>query len=377
MTTPAPWTVVSHTADDSVPAVTVAHLMAWLDRDPRVDLHTVLWSRGHNSPQRYDFGRLANVAEAHDVFPAGLLRRVGLSRVAGVLAGRAVRRTLRSVPAEGVLYLSSAFAAPVLRYLPAGERTVVTHLHGIDREAVPPLSQERVDQIRAVTDVWLAVDEKTRAWAAKAWEIDPDAIVVVPEPVDLSGANRAGRSPDPTRLRLGIRGAAWFRTDHTARLVQRLQRVRPALSIELVWAEVIGSPDHLAPLLHDLERLGVSANLQLPRTSDEVVEAMDDIDVLVMTTPDDDSPWSVHEALSRGVPVVGFSTHGLASTIDGAFGMVVPYLDVVGLADAVIALHEQDDSAASPDVVRRREELRSRDVDVVGPRLLALVEDLR
>mgnify|MGYP000867541442 CR=1 FL=1 len=180
MTTPAPWTVVSHTADDSVPAVTVAHLMAWLDRDPRVDLHTVLWSRGHNSPQRYDFGRLANVAEAHDVFPAGLLRRVGLSRVGGVLAGRAVRRTLRSVPAEGVLYLSSAFAAPVLRYLPAGERTVVTHLHGIDREAVPPLSQERVDQIRAVTDVWLAVDEKTRAWAAKAWEIDPDAIVVVP-----------------------------------------------------------------------------------------------------------------------------------------------------------------------------------------------------
>src|SRR5690606_23505839 len=87
VTAPVPWTVVSHTADDSVPAITVTHLMAWLDRAPSVDLHTVLWSRGHNGSSPYDFGRLANVAEDHEALLPDLLRRVGLGRLGGGLAG--------------------------------------------------------------------------------------------------------------------------------------------------------------------------------------------------------------------------------------------------------------------------------------------------
>src|SRR5690606_20223806 len=107
---------------------------------------------------------------------------------------------------------------------------------------------------------------------------------------------------------IGVRGGAWFGADHTARLVQRLRRVRPEIHIDLVWAEVIGSPDHLAPMRYDLERLGLAHHLELPRSSDEVVEAMDDIDVLVLTAPDDEAPWSVHDALAREVPVVCFDT---------------------------------------------------------------------
>lgn len=381
-----PWTVVCHTADESTPATTVVTFMAWLDRHPDVELHTVLWSRGHMPSSTYDFGRFANVATAHDGVLPTVLRRVGLGRLAGGLAGRAVRSRLRSVPPSGVLYLNTGFSAPVLRYLPPGDRTVVTHLHAIDREADPPVPADRVAQLVSVTDVWLASDDATRDWAVDAWGIAADAVTVVPDPVDSEGWNRAARHPEPGRLRLGVRGGAWFRTDHTARLVQQLRARRPDLHLDLVWAEVIGSPDHLAPLRHDLEHLGVAHHLELPGSADEVLAAMDDVDVVVMTTPDDEAPWPVHHAISRGVPVVGFDTHRLAGELDD-LGVVVPYLDVAAMADAVLGLHADDlgadelrpDGARgdAPRIVRRRAELRRRDVALVGARILDLVGEVQ
>ncbi len=377
MSPAVPWTVVSHTADDSVPAITVTHLMSWLDREPSVELHTVLWSKGHNGPGPYDFGRLADVSGDHDAVLPDLLRRVGLGRLGGGLAGRAVRSTLRSLPDRGVLYLSSAASGAVLRYLPPGRRTVVTHLHATDRDADPPVSVEKRDQLRAATDVWLAVDEPTRDWAAATFGIDPAGVAVVPEPVDPSGWNRATKRPDPRLLRLGLRGAAWFGADHGARLVQRLRRLRPDLHLDLVWAEVIGSPDHLAPLRHDLERLGMAHHLELPRSSEEVVAALDAIDVMVLTTPDDEAPWSVHDAMARGVPVVCFDTHRLAPTIDDTLGLVVDYPDVVAMADAVLTLHADGAAADAPAVVRRRAELHRRDVAVVGAHIMQLAGAVR
>jgi glycosyltransferase involved in cell wall biosynthesis len=345
--------------------------MGWLHRQPDVDLHTVLWSRGHNPSSTYDFGRFANVADAHEALLPTVLRAVGLTRIGGGLAGRGVRAALRSVPTTGVLYLSTSFSAPVLRYLPPGERTVVTHLHTIDREADPPVPPDRVAQLREATHVWLAVDETTRTWAVEAWDLDPAAIALVPEPVDSGGWNRAARHPDPTHVRLGVRGGAWFRSDHTARLVQQLRRKRPDLQLDLVWAEVIGSPDHLAPLRHDLEHLGVAQHLELPRSADEVLAALDDIDVLVMTTPDDEGPWAVHDALARGVPAVCFDTHRMAADLHD-LGIVVPYLDVAAMADAVLGLHADEVDDEAPGIARRRAELRRRDVSVVGPRIVEL-----
>jgi glycosyltransferase involved in cell wall biosynthesis len=369
------WTVVSHTADDSIPAVSVTHLMAWLDRHPEVDLHTVLWSRGHRGTAPYDFGRLANVGDAHEAFLAQLLRRMKLGRVAGGVAGRAVRATLRSVPTEGVLYLSSAASGPVLRYLSPGDRTVVTHLHAMDRQA--KLSPEKLAALRDATHVWLAVDDETRDWAVTTLGLDPLEVNVVPEPIDGRSWNRAMRAPEPDVLRLGVRGAAWFRTDHTARLVQRLRRLRPDLRIEMVLAEAIADREHMTPLLYDLEMLGVVDLLEMPRSSDEVIASLDDIDLMVLTTPDDEGPWSVHEALNRGVPMVCFDTHRLAGTIGDTLGYVVPYLDIVAMADRVLALHSRDPVGDSPEIVRKRAEMWTRDVETVGARIMELAGSVR
>jgi glycosyltransferase involved in cell wall biosynthesis len=346
--------------------------MAWLDAEPSVDLHAVLWAAGPAGTKPYDHGRFYDVGADHRRLAARAARQVGLARVGGGLAGRAVRSTLRGIPTDGVLYLSTARSGAVMRYLPPGERTVVTHLHATDRRG-EVLPDDKVAQLRDATDVWLAADDETRTWAAEVWGIDVDSITVVPEPVDPSTWNRATRLGDRNQLRMGLSGAAWFRSDHAGRLVQTLLRLRPELDLELVWTEVIRSKDHLAPLLHDLDHLGVGDAMELPRSADEVMALLDDIDVLAVTTPDDEAPWVAWEAATLGVPIVCFDTHRVVPNVEEGVGLVVPYLDVVAMAEAVLAIHDEDREAGSG-INTRRAELRRRDVTVIGPRLLDLAQ---
>src|SRR5690606_4135371 len=118
-------------------------------------------------------------------------------------------------------------------------------------------------------------------------------------------------------------------TDHTPRLVQTLRKLRPDLAIELVWTEVMRSPDHLAPLVHDLDHLGVGDALELPASDLDARAQLDDIDALVLTAPDHEAPWVAHEAANRGVPIVCFDTHRVGADIPEGAGLVVPYLDIV------------------------------------------------
>lgn len=372
MSAPVRWTVVSHAADDSVAATSVVRLMEWLHESPAVELHTILWAAGFRGSRQYDFGRLADVGRAHEVLPARLLRAIGQPRIAGGVAGRAVRSTLRRIPTDGVLYLSSARAGAVLRYLPPGSRTVITHLHAADRAGDEPLPPDRVDALTAATDVWLAVDDETRTWAVDDWGLDPDRVHVVPEPVDPASSPRSVRVTDPNLLRLGLRGSTWFRRDHAPRLVQTLLHKRPGLNLELVWTGPLGR-EHLGPLLHDIRQLGLGESFELPSDEAQVREHVTDLDALAFTTPDDDPGWILGHAGGAGVPMVCFDTHRSSTGVTAGGGRAVAYLDIGAMADAVLYFL---DRRAIPDdsVAAARTELSSRTIAVLGPRVVALAE---
>lgn len=374
MSAPTPWLVVSHRLDTSPAAASVDHLVTWLSRRSDIALHTAAWAAGPGDRTALRRGRFADVAACHEgVLPAGL-RRVGLAKVAGGVAGRAVRRALRSVPSEGVLFLNTGFASPVLRYLPTGRRTVVTHLHQLDRLADPPLPEARVAALVAATDHWLAADEETRAWAGAAWGLDVDSILVAPEMVEADAMSLEVEAPaaDPSRLRLAIAGAAWFRRDLASRLVQALLRARPALDLDLVWCHVVAE-HHLAPLLHDLDRLGVVDRFRAPATPGEVPKLMEGIDALALTTLDEDAPWAAWEAALTGAVVASFDVHPRAGMVEERGGVTCSYPDVSAMAEALLAAHDDRLHRTAESVASARRELARRDVAAIGPQILDLV----
>lgn len=376
MTATVRWTVVGHSADDSTAATSAARIMAWLDQRPDVELHTVLWESGYRSSKPYDFGRLRHVGKAHDHPLAKILRGVGQPRLAGGVAGRLVRSTLGPVPTDGVLYLSSARAGSVLKYLSPGPRAVITHLHASDRLEDPPLPQDRVESLVEATDVWLAVDEATRSWAVETWGLSADDVALVPEPIDLTDAPRHLRVVDPAALRLGLRGTTWFRRDHAPRIVQQLLAQRPQLDLELVWTDPVGR-QHLGPLLHDLRQLGLEDRLEIPDDDDQVRAELAELDVLAYTTPDDDMGWLLAEAGGAGVPMVCWDSHQSATGVSAADGSVVPYLDLAAMATAILDHLDRRRRATDAELTARRDELHRRAMPAVGARLLDLAEGAR
>jgi glycosyltransferase involved in cell wall biosynthesis len=345
--------------------------MAWLQDHPEVELHTAVWAAGHHGTAPYDFGRLYDIGSAHERLLARGLRGFGFTRLGGGVAGRAVRRTVRNMPTDGVLYLSSVRAGAVLRYLPPGPRTVVTHVHVMDRLAEPSLPADRVATLVEQTAIWLAVDDETRTWVTDTWGVEADRVHVVPEPVDPASWTRSAHLTDPNQLRLALRGSTWFRRDHAARLVQLILRRRPELQLQLVWANPVASK-HLGPVLHDLRQLDVYDRLELPATADELRALMVDVDVLAFTTPDDDVEWVMSEAGAAGIPMVCFDSHRSVGGVTAAGGVAVPYLDVAGMADAVLAFLDRQRSSVDESAVAKVDDLRNRDMSVIGPRLLSI-----
>jgi glycosyltransferase involved in cell wall biosynthesis len=363
------WTVVHPSADDGPAMRNLAVLMDWLARQPDVELHTVLWLPGWASTAPFRVGTFHDVARDHRGLLPRAARRMGDERRAGALTARAARSNLATVPPTGFVYLNGAASGVALRYLPPGERMVVTHLHASDRHD-PPLLPERLEHLLAATDAWLADDEATRAWAAEAWGLDPEEIRVVGQLVDLERWDERNPGVDRNRLSLAVAGGPWFSSDHTARLVQSLLRLRPALDLDLLWAEV-HPEEHLAPMLHDLDTLGVRDRLHLPTSHEQIFERLADCHVLALTTPADDAPWLTWEAARKGLPVVCFDSHPRAPEVGPVVeGRVVEYLDVVGMAEAVLAIIDGERMAAIRDQESARAERARRDVGALVRGLL-------
>lgn len=375
MSRPEPWIVVNHAADDSPSSTGLVHLIRWLAEREDVDLHTVLWEAGYRPTSPYDAGRLIELGPAHAYLPSKVLRAAGVTRLAGGLAGREVRARLSRLPTTGVAYLSTVRSAPILRYLPAGERTIVTHLHRSDRLS-EPLADDRIAGLVADTDVWLADDDETRRWTADTFGVDLDAVHVVPVVEDASASPRSVRVTDENVLRLGVRGSQWFRRDHAARIVQQLLAKRPELDLEIVWTEAAGA-ENLGPVLHDLRMLGLEDRVVLPPDDDAIRAELSDLDALLFSTPDDDMGWLLAEAGGADVPMVCFDSHRSRTGVSAAGGRVVPYLDLSAAADAVLDLLHERRKTAAESLAEVRERLRLRQADVIGPRILELAQGAR
>jgi glycosyltransferase involved in cell wall biosynthesis len=78
------------------------------------------------------------------------------------------------------------------------------------------------------------------------------------------------------------------------------------------------------------------------------------------------------EAAARGVPVACFDTHRAAPSVREGAGFVVDYLDVVGMATGLLAIHEGERVPEAAEINARRRALYRRSVTTIGARLLEL-----
>ena len=110
-----------------------------------------------------------------------------------------------------------------------------------------------------------------------------------------------------------------------------------------------------------------------PVTHADLPDQYRDADIMVVPSLYDNSPYTCLEALACGVPVVGTSAGGMPEYIqDGVCGTIVPPGDADALADALIALAEDEPKRQTFSAAARQHVLENFKQEIIAAEMVKL-----
>lgn len=356
--------VATHEVTRTGAPMSLLHLLRWLVAHTELELEVVVAGPGDDGGQLLaDFEALVPTRVAPGLFDAGGTERL---------------------PPCDVLYVNSVFAAGCLRHLPDRRPYVLSRVPELGM-ALRQLPEDDGAALFAGTDRFIAVSGAVRRLLVETYGVAADAIAVVPGSVDLAGV----APPTPAevaarRAELGVPedgflvGAAGT-TDW---------RKGPDLFVRVAMlvAERLGGPHaHFAwlggepggPAFWRAEsrvRAAAAPPVHFLGSRPDPYAWFGALDVFALTSREDPFPRVCMEAAALGVPIVTFENGGAPELVAKGCGVVVPYLDLDAMADAVVDLLRDGDRRRALGE-RGREVVRAdHTVDAGGPATLAEIE---
>lgn len=227
---------------------------------------------------------------------------------------------------------------------------IVTTLHGTDvtgsgaDPSYAVITQHAVRASSAITVPSSYLAQKARAWLSQDGSAAP-AIEVVPNFVDT-----AHFAPASTRDRREL-NALFEGGDPAApvlfhvsnfRAVKRvgdlfdvLKRVREQLPARLV---VVGDGPERVSAGQKARELGLSESVCFLGNRVKFIELLKQADAFMLTSEIESFGLAALEAMSCGVPVLGYRVGGLPEVVDERSGVLVPPFDLDALAQAAVDL---------------------------------------
>lgn len=260
---------------------------------------------------------------------------------------RSLRAALAAEPWD-VVHAHGSRAAAFARVAdPGARRRLVYHVHGIhvDRAGTGTrraalLAVERT--LRPRTARFVTVCRADAARGARLGLLAPGRTVVVPNGVDVPAAPAARGG---FRAEIGVASRAPLvlcvgrfhaQKDHATLLEawRLVARTHPQAVLALVGS---GELETVLRAQAASTAAGESIRFAAPRASLDEVYA--DADVFALSSRWEGLPYTVLEAMARGLPVVSTAVDGVPEAVaDGATGLLVPPADPAAMATALSAL---------------------------------------
>ncbi len=386
---------VGHDASRSGAVIFLLHFLRWLKRrHPEVSF-SVLLRRGGSLAG--EFSALAPTFVLKGIFDPHSLpgRAAKHSLAAQRLIARARRLRLRLFFGGGlmpdVIYSNTAtngWAVDDLAAIRGMKRPrVITHLHEMEftiRHHTDPGSFAKVEE---QTDMYIAASEAVRRDVLKHHTIPESKVAVIHEfvpahkaPVADAGSLRAQfreqhRIPPSAFVVAGCGTVGWRKgTDLLVPLLIALRKRLPDAPVCFLWIGCDASDPNVIRLRYDSEQAGVAEHLRLIDVQADLSAGYAAADVFALLSREDPFPLVCLEAAAAGKPIVCFAdAGGMPEFVESDSGIVVPFLDLAAMAEALAHLYE-DPSERDRFGARALEKVRERhDLESNAPRLWSLV----
>jgi glycosyltransferase involved in cell wall biosynthesis len=274
--------------------------------------------------------------------PRGLATEHVVEALAGGSARiRAVEQAarLRSWKPE-LVYVSSAYALPLVRMLRLADAPIVLHVHELG-SALAWFEREYPGLILSIPDQYVADSAAVAHDLVHQLGVPSNAVRVVTPYLlpPILEASPTLRTIDRTPLIVGGAGnPSWTKGIDLWLLAAREAVDRLGVDrLRFVW---VGYRDNQAGLQFRamISRLGLDDVVELVPTASRVHDHFARFDMFAMTSWEDSFPLVVLEAMAMGVPVICFAPTGGPAEEVGEVGVIVPEISPHGMADAIVEL---------------------------------------
>ena len=387
---------VSHEGTRTGAPMMLLHFLRWVRDNSLVDPEIGLIRGG---PLAADFADLGPTTVLGDVvdWPAptrveARLANRNLHEHALALQRRRMRAAVRPLSRHRIVYLNSSVSLRLLHHLPGAE-TAISHIHELQsslpwslRPLDPTLMNARVTHFVAAADC--VADNLVRSYSvgperiSRLYEfIDTDAVVQPP-----------GRSRADIRAELGLADDAfvvggcgfadWRKGIDLFVQMAKAVGASGRHDVHFVWVGARPEGYERDELDLDIAHADVGGRLHLVGLQDRPFDWYRAFDVFALTSREDPYPLVGLETSLLEVPMVCFDRSGgmielVRRGVDeglGETGVIVDYLDVESMGEAVVSL--LDDQPRRAEIGRRAAQVvrRDHDVAVAAPQLLEVLE---
>lgn len=158
-------------------------------------------------------------------------------------------------------------------------------------------------------------------------------------------------------------------------LARQVQHQKPGLPVYFLWVGGETNSPRYHELMHDVELLGLGSTVRFLGAQPQAAPYFAACDVFAMMSREDPFPLVCLEAAALGKPIVCFDRSGGAREfVETDCGVVVPYLDISGMAEQVLILlqapqlREQMGARAAQKVRERH------DIAIAAPQVLQVIQ---
>ena len=179
--------------------------------------------------------------------------------------------------------------------------------------------------------------------------------------------------PDGAHLIVGSGTLIWTKgPDLFVQLARAVCAERP--EVHFVWVGGAGSSE-FAQFEHDVRLLGLDGKIHLTGAVPKPADYFAAADVFVLTSRQDSYPLVCLEAAALAKPIVCFAgSGGMPEFVEKDCGFVVPYLDIMAMADRVISFLDSSDCRLPMGAAARRKVAQRHDISQAAPRILEIIE---
>jgi glycosyltransferase involved in cell wall biosynthesis len=373
---------VSHDGTRTGAPMALLHFLRWFKRNSDRPFSVLL---GRGGELVAEFEELADTwSMDRSCWRREALRtRVLFAAGLGAWARRAQARDAQRFAARcppALVYTNSIASARALELL-APQVPILTHVHEL--EFVFNLEPESaLSRLLRETRQFIACSNAARENLLRNHGVPASQIETIHESIPVADI-RAERTreqvlrelhmPDDALLIVGAGFASWRKgTDLFIQLARAVCRQRS----HAYFAWIGGSwYQDAAQFEHDVRLAGLTEKVRFTGAVLKPADYLAAADVFVLTSREDPYPLVCLEAAAVAKPIGCFAgAGGVPEFVEDNCGFVVPYLDIMAMAERVLHLLDSSECRVKMGTVAREKVMRRHDVSKTGPLIMQVIE---